>query len=306
MCDRGAGASQGHTSWSSKPEMLDYCSFVGFLRWYMLGLQGGCAKQSIHDSDLAGVDGFQGQCKKPVLVLGGYSYGSSLVRQLPDVATILNPFTNPNAGTAAAEIKLRAMHLAQEYIYKQQTLNSKSRAFTAEQCHDSPIYGGDESQPGTRRISHQPRHSFEIVKKSVEKTRAHFSKQHRDVCGDHESEEKTSTIGGLQTPEIRYLLISPLLPPVSALLALSSHWWKADPAVEERLRNHQSFAVWGSGDFFTSSKKLKNWAEALRAAIGSQFEYAEFPGIGHFWLEADAEVDLRQAVRLWIERCDDN
>lgn len=324
---RGAGASKGHTSWSSKPEQDDYLSFVGFLLCYM---------DELHQNTVNGMGRISGsepmseQVETPhrllpprstssstdhniepsqgkwTLVLGGYSYGSQIVRHLPELSTILKQFNKPEYGTTASEIRLRAKHLADERARYVHATISRERTSPAASSLGSPVYGGDESQPGSRRVSRESRRSMDKVRKAVDHSLAHFSKKHKQLVQAPDSEPNIiEPERPLMIPEVRYLLISPLLPPLSGVLALSTRWFRLDPASEERLRDHHTLAIWGSDDFFTSSKRLTRWATSLQKHNdGSMFEFREVQDAGHFWLEDGTETELGQCLRSWLGKLD--
>ncbi|PHH61710.1 hypothetical protein CDD81_8055 [Ophiocordyceps australis] len=117
---RGAGNSAGKTSWTARPERGDYTSVVGFLVHYVHGLT------LDPDENDNGHEASQEDCARllhgtrhdeiwsPVLLMGGYSYGAMVTAQLPPLATMLLHFTAPAAGTAAAEVRLRAEHASRE------------------------------------------------------------------------------------------------------------------------------------------------------------------------------------------------
>lgn len=97
---RGASTSSGtRTSWTSKPERADYMSVVGFMVYYAhyLDLPGRIARD---------------EAQTPVLLQAGYSYGAMITTKLPPLENILAKFQSPAVHTPAADIRLRAQHLA--------------------------------------------------------------------------------------------------------------------------------------------------------------------------------------------------
>ncbi|KAL4984034.1 Alpha/Beta hydrolase protein [Aspergillus falconensis] len=87
---RGAGGSNGRTSWTAKPELADYVSFYGFMMFYLrcLKLQLGKNSEGIH------------------LILGGYSYGSLIASHLPASEAVADLIIDAIQGTPAHEIFL--------------------------------------------------------------------------------------------------------------------------------------------------------------------------------------------------------
>lgn len=117
----------------------------------------------------------------------------------------------------------------------------------------------------------------------------------------------------ISPPEVSYLLVSPLLPPLSFLLTLSPSASRtglrtvADGlsvtgrAPEEALTNHESFAIYGDSDCFTPVRRLRDWAKNLSQKPDSHFKCLEIPGAGHFWRESDTPIQLRSAMRQYID-----
>ncbi|KAE8382937.1 hypothetical protein BDV26DRAFT_277636 [Aspergillus bertholletiae] len=104
---RGAGNSEGRTSWTAKPELADYVSFYGFMLCYLHSLRlqelsqrgdgsilGGATVEESDTLDRAGVH----------LILGGYSYGSLIASHLPGLDIVTDIFKNITAGTQIHQI----------------------------------------------------------------------------------------------------------------------------------------------------------------------------------------------------------
>jgi alpha/beta superfamily hydrolase len=64
----------------------------------------------------------------------------------------------------------------------------------------------------------------------------------------------------------------------------------------------ESLAIYGDQDVFASAKKIRDWAEQLKADHGSRFASLEVSGAGHFWVEPGVEKELRSALREWEVR----
>ncbi|KAF2102441.1 hypothetical protein NA57DRAFT_20363, partial [Rhizodiscina lignyota] len=93
-----------------------------------------------------------------------------------------------------------------------------------------------------------------------------------------------------------YLLISPLLPPISSLVMFPLGQNRADAVWTK----HPTFSIFGDNDFFTSFKKLTQWSQRLSEAANSNFQVAAVTGAGHFWVEDGVEGKLKAAVRQWV------
>jgi hypothetical protein len=131
-------------------------------------------------------------------------------------------------------------------------------------------------------------------------------------------ETATTSDVPLVTPEICYLLVSPLLPPVALFTTMFSSLSfavkkKSVPALasgtpaskpEEELVSHPSCAVYGDRDSFTSQKKLRKWAESLKQKPNSQFHFFEIDGAGHFWQEKNLVERMTTSIQQWLATID--
>lgn len=232
---RGAGHSTGKTSWTGKAERADYVSFAGFVAYYVHYLDPFRSSQPA----AAAVD-------TPVLLLGGYSYGAMITSQLPPLPDLLAPFATPQTASAAADIRLRAQHLAE----KQNTILASARL--AASSSSSPLssprkaafaglrVGGDED-PRRSQEHGGSRRSFsmdaeEKIRKGVaELMRAakgghHLGTHHRDRKSNGKAEQQKhakeeadaegqqaepkdpdtlSAVEDFTLPRVAYLLVSP-------------------------------------------------------------------------------------------------
>ena len=246
------------------------------------------------------------------LVLGGYSYGSLITTHLPPYEAILERFAHVNQGSVEAEIRLRASSLAVQWNRDAQMRCeiTRGRSLKAPSAHGSSrssmslAMGGEECEPGSRRTSRESRRSFVGVRRSLERSHIHIG---RRISGEiptlAETPRPLSPVQ-LKSPRICFLLVSPLLPPISSLATFFSNSSKSksiEKDVEQKLASHPTLAVYGNKDFFTSQKKLRVWALAVRRRPSSLFHFHEVPGAGHFWREDGAEDEMRRHVREWVE-----
>ncbi|KAL4922496.1 Alpha/Beta hydrolase protein [Aspergillus aurantiobrunneus] len=95
---RGAGDSQGRTSWTAKPEMADYASFYGFMTLYLHYLKLDLASRSDRESTEGGIH----------IILGGYSYGSLVASHLPASEVIADLFKDGIQGSPTHGIYVTA------------------------------------------------------------------------------------------------------------------------------------------------------------------------------------------------------
>ncbi|SPQ26372.1 00857250-0bb6-4047-9dc5-33d554d64b8d [Thermothielavioides terrestris] len=129
---RGAQGSAGRTSWTAKAERGDYMAVVGFVSHYVHFLDpfspaGAGADHALEGGDAAGDAAGDVPsairirpptpdyvpATTPILLLGGYSYGAMITSQLPSFEAIVALFISPECGSPAAEVRLRAQHLAE-------------------------------------------------------------------------------------------------------------------------------------------------------------------------------------------------
>lgn len=113
------------------------------------------------------------------------------------------------------------------------------------------------------------------------------------------------------TTSISYLLVSPLLPPISHLLTsfttLSLNV-KADPSRDthtpcrpaDQQSTHNTLALFGDQDTFTSSRKLERWSDEMAHMPRSEFQFRKIDGAGHFWREDGVEMRARHALKVWL------
>lgn len=320
----GAGRSKGRTSWQAKPELDDYISFVGFFVHYVEGLR--VARPYTHsyvnaDTTLSPIPSACGTAVDPsaagsqgmILVIGGYSYGSLIATHLPTTDRILQRFEMVCKGTAEAETRLRAISLSAQWkkdarCYREGQYARKSGSHeklrTSTRAMGIAI-GGDESNPGTRRTSHEGRRSMDAVRRSMDRSRMKLGlRQHSHSSEISERaviEESLAPVKVL-LPQTHYLLISPLLPPISMFATMFS---KRLPSYQDKLVRSPTFAVYGDDDFFTSQSKLRRWAEGLKAKPESQFCFHEVPGAGHFWREEGSDRQMRSGIRQWMQDVSD-
>jgi hypothetical protein len=129
----------------------------------------------------------------------------------------------------------------------------------------------------------------------------------------------TSSLGHLQLsptgePDLRalttisYLLVSPLLPPVSNLLTIftslslkvqgqSQSKTLPCPNLADQLSMHRSLALAGDQDSFVSATKLERWSDEIAHMPGSQFQFRMIDGADHFWRENER---ARLVLRVWL------
>ncbi|MCJ1225326.1 hypothetical protein MMC12_001975 [Toensbergia leucococca] len=260
------------------------------------------------------------------LILGGYSYGSLIATRLPATETILNRFANVINGTAEAEIRLRALHLSRQWNKDVQVRNEVQRtrslrplnASTSSSHSIAIAIGGDECEPGSQRSSRESRRSVDAIRTSMERSRRIFKlrKHSGELVEGHLPTEESLGTSEIELPRTYYLLISPLLPPISLFATMFSKFSYTEHEIQAssqssqarsptkadgKLVSHQTMAIYGDRDFFTPQKKLRKWAEQLAGRSNSCFQFREVAKAGHFWHEEGAEAQMRGCVRDWLQ-----
>jgi len=104
---------------------------------------------------------------------------------------------------------------------------------------------------------------------------------------------------------VRYLLVSPVLPPLAYTLVTPISWAGFKGGVEKGTGfgalAWPTLTVWGTVDSFTSNRRLKAWAERLSQAAGpGTFKWRDFEGAGHFWREAGVMKAMTGEIGEWI------
>ena len=263
-----------------------------------------------------------------ILVLGGYSYGSLITTYLPTVKSLLNRFRNASEGSTEARIRNQAIDLALRWnqkvhvLYKTQqcrTIQSQEKFRTVP--HNIALaMGGEQADTNeTRQPSRETRRSLEFVRRSVDRPRRRLRLRKSASAPTAEPPLKRDAATPSETPQLQvvYLLISPLLPPVSLLATMFSriggrhlflfnrsflnteHQEPIQP--DEMLTSHPTLTIYGNKDIFTSRKKLRQWVGNLAARPKSMFQFQEIDGAGHFWQEERADERMRGSIRAWLQ-----
>lgn len=269
---RGAGNSSGRTSWTSRAERGDYMSFAAFMCYYVHYLDPfrpqpldqkspispPMSPASFTDAAPPAVETAAPQTgEPPVLLLCGYSYGAMITKLLPPLDAILDPLVAPKTASAAADIRLRAQHLAE----KQNVILGSARAALAETpmsprkaAFGGMRVGGDED---IRRSQDQGRRSFSLdaeekIRKGVaelmQRAKSHQAHHHHHhhhlrkkkaelkdadespavkegeaaTGGSEEREPDTlPPLAGLVRPRVAYLLVSPPIGWATSLMTMN-------------------------------------------------------------------------------------
>lgn len=258
-----------------------------------------------------------------VLLLSGYSYGSLILSRLPPVTEICDQFDNAPLGTTAAEILLRARRLAKESRSTLEAVQSspepRGRRLTPADAvkprlHASPVVlGGEETDPQKRQRSRETSRGASIVHRGAEiphRIKARIRRRSSGVRpgtkdGAMRSEESISSGVTRSVPgvSVKYLLISPLLPPLAHTMvpptSFSGLRGGVDKSTGFGVMSCPALAIWGSIDSFTSNRRLKAWAERMGSAGPATLKWTDVEGAGHFWREPGVMKTLLDEIGGW-------
>ncbi|KAJ5895165.1 hypothetical protein N7495_006856 [Penicillium taxi] len=125
-------------------------------------------------------------------------------------------------------------------------------------------------------------------------------------------ENRTDDQGICVSTAISYLLMSPLLPPLTQVLTAfstlslqiggTSAQTRPAGCPADQLRTHKTFALYGDKDTFNSVRKLRDWSSELGRMPQSLFQSCEIKGAGHFWREDGVEERAKQGLREWLQQ----
>ncbi|KAI7511298.1 hypothetical protein KC347_g3477 [Hortaea werneckii] len=314
---RGATGSAGHTSWTGRPETDDYSSVAGFLIEYLQDIRRPSSEQVI------------GSDRPPPLqiIFGGYSYGSLVLARVPPPEAITHRLREATTGTAAYEITIRARTLAertwkatQEAVENSARGRGQGSARSTPPVTSSPLtMGGEETYSSERRRSRESKRALSRARKSAQlphrikaHRREHSEKRSRFSHDPQRSEDDVpregQDRGEEQAVNPKYLLISPVLLPLTTLLCppgpsipfvgMARHSDAGNGGYS--FTNHNTLALFGTADVFTSSKRLQTWAEKQKTS-NPQFEWKEIEDAGHFWHREGAMEALEERIASWVK-----
>ncbi|KAK7746544.1 hypothetical protein SLS62_009407 [Diatrype stigma] len=267
----------------------------------------------------------------PVLLLAGYSYGATITTKLPPLDEILSHFASPVIHTAAADIRLRAQHLAEQQNRLSNTPLSPRKSLGVRIGGDENVAPTSPRRPRSRSYAREEK-IRKGVKDILSQTRI-IHRKHRRKHPDHGGEvehveqcmEKTESFMDFRSA---YLFVSPPLGILTNLITMSfpspfSSWPPRGAHSKTRNAHHvqedhhdsgeseeqrdalgddQKFvtnptlAIYGDQDAFLALKKMREWAAHLSTAKDSSFRYVEVSGAGHFWVEERVIFHLRDAI----------
>lgn len=272
------------------------------------------------------IRGSEQQHSEPIsLILGGYSYGSLIVSHLPYINTLLHILTEPAHKIHTTEIILRARTLSTQLNEKLSDLASRGREARPStnpspghkrlSSHGSITLGGQETTPAPapRKASDDSaRRSIDIPGRIKDRMiQRHSSGKIRrrssssGVSRDADAQaQKTVLLTEAMAPELPkvnacYLLISPLLPPLSGFLSPSLSALIYKTPEPEILLHNPTLVIFGGEDGFTSAKRMRAWCRKMES-LSKAFSWNEQERAGHFWREGFVIDGLTGAIERWV------
>ncbi|OJD19901.1 hypothetical protein AJ78_00095 [Emergomyces pasteurianus Ep9510] len=321
---RGASESAGRTSWSARPELGDYVSVYGFLIHYLLGIDPDSMRDILSESGnhqpspIPDTPDSATESERLEIILAGYSYGSMIASYLPSIEAVLRLFASPTAGSTTWEILQQAEDLSALWnVGAKSELSPQTSTFqsSGDAHRKSSQFVSMGSSAGSSGKKSSMDHSASI-KQSIERSRRRLKA--RFLRGRELESRALSVTSGVNeiarnmlTPTISFLLISPVISPITNFMTLSLFGSRINLDVtlagmpvsstrpEEQLTTHRTLVVYGNHDMFASVKRLRKWAIALTNKPDLMFEFVEIDRAGHFWLEEGTEAQMRAAVKRW-------
>ncbi|GAB7353666.1 hypothetical protein MBLNU459_g4072t1 [Dothideomycetes sp. NU459] len=218
---------------------------------------------------------------------------------------------SPSASPAAGADSSTGTHAGADIIRRSAELPQRIRSHIRKRSSRTSVLASPSKKPGavSRAASGASDVSNPATVKSAAAAAAAAATTAASVDGAAAEMTAAAAAAAAVTPaNIRtaYLLISPLLPPLSTVLVPGMPWsllpWRADSgkssAASAMLAN-PALAVFGSEDGFTAAKKLCVWGDRMKGQ-SSGFEWRRVDGAGHFWREEGVDGELRGIIGAWV------
>ncbi|KAM0813939.1 hypothetical protein AB5N19_13941 [Seiridium cardinale] len=304
------GASGARTSWTSKPEQADYMSVVGFMAYYA------------HYIDFPHRISAESS-SSPIMLQAGYSYGAMITTKLPPLHDIIALFESPAVHTDAADIRLRAQHLAEQQNRLSSGPASPRRSMGMRVGGDEDVSRKSHDIPASHSLTDRE----DIIRKGVKDLllrtkrvhKKHRHKPHEQAEEVIHEEECMAKVEDLRHFRSAYLVVSPPVGFMTNLATMSfsglfngsvkkggrnghgtAHHDGAgdsglDTAELKFARNH-TLAIYGTQDGFVTQRKIREWTSRLKSIDSTMFHDVEVAGAGHFWAEEGTVYQLRDAI----------
>jgi len=280
---RGAHG-KGRTSWTGKLEVKDFVSVVVWCSAYVrslpppvipirtssprLTVPASPLRAPPEGKEVVAEKSEEGEVEKMELLIGGYSYGSLIASLTPPVPDILKLLEAPPPSTPAfAKALLTAKESARRWL----DTHSSTRTSYSGTFNRAAVHAALQQEENRKLECEQVHHGVDKKWKVT----------------------------------ARYLLVSPLLPPISSFMmgfAGMKAWGLGRGSVDEEERGIEAagarvLAVYGDGDTFTGIRKYRKWREKME---GERWRGVEVGGAGHFWREEGVMEVLVGQVEEWV------
>ncbi|KAL9007649.1 MAG: hypothetical protein Q9173_007133 [Seirophora scorigena] len=294
---RGVGQSGGRATWTSRAELQDYVSFVGFFMYYLSNVYPPVEGSASFDNYfplqpiLSGVPTIRPPAH---LILAGYSYA------------MLHRFFRVLKTSTEAEIRLRAAKLAavthidvlsRPPIASREVIG-RSTGKGREQSRDNGTLDRVPTDWTMEKEAHT-RH----LQTPFERKETKNSWPDREM-GFSPSEEDFIPQIHVPTPKTHYLLISLLLEPLAAFCTGFRKLGRLDmggDSLDEKFSHNATLVVHGKKDRLTPMTKIEKWADWRMANSAVRFQIVGVANSGHFWRNEKPIKALKMAIRIWVQ-----
>lgn len=283
----GAGNSKGKTSWTGDREREEYATVTAFLAKYVECIDPhtfmiGTPMSTNPVVDVPTTSTPTPLKKQPIkILLAGYSYGSLIASRTPAASHVLK--------TVDKDILAYATRTAYEWA---STEKRRSFAMVRGAALGRSVWANDDDDEYEEEQGETSRDS------------------NGGGGGSGGVDEKVNYNVQLET-ESSWLLVSPLLPPVSMFLNIPNPmaWFptkkkkKEGEHLEDDVEDERDvLAVYGTDDMFTGVGRYRYWVNGKVERSAGRFRGVEVDGAGHFWMQEEAwMVKLREGVAGWID-----
>lgn len=304
---RGVGRSGGKSTWSSKAELQDYISFVGFFMYYLSNLHPAIPEAEDDFYALAPVISGVPAARPPAnLLLAGYSFGALLTRHLPQVPVILGRFAKVLKTSTEAEIRVRASKLAAvttiDLLCRKFTSRKESRRISKGKAPDRGNGATPVSEKTLQDWIEEKKGYLALVQSPFERKEKRNSWADEDIDLPPSDEDFLPRVD-IPTPKSHYLLVSLILEPLSLFTTgfrrlRDTH----EDHLDEKFLYNTTLVIHGGKDRVTSLRKIADWGVELTDNSDGRFTNMRYDKGGHFWRDEDDYMVLRWEISRWVSR----
>ncbi|KAI4217604.1 MAG: hypothetical protein LQ351_000200 [Letrouitia transgressa] len=313
----GAGRSKGKRSWTSRAELSDFSTFIGFFYHFLAELYPSAHEEPRQDaenqsSSRSSAIVAQAPLANPStipLIIAGYSYGAFIAMNLPPISFVLSQLTLAVNETTEATIRLQAFEIANQYkrevqlheTVQQGHLQDESTPLNFSNPKGTRVsatgHDGDASSRATEDVQ-----SHRSTKKSVRWTQDAEGKVEKPSLADQQVTKSTN----LPVPVTCYLFVSPLVPPWSTFVTMGKRLYRSESHIVHKLLYNTSTVILGGNDLLSTERRLKKWFGKIKLDKGDRgqglqkLQYEVVEGAGHYWDEVGKGRLLVESVREFV------